>query len=89
MIAVGAVAESPEIVKWVDEDGITHFGNPQFAPPEKAEAVEVHPANAMDVPDASHVPSAKRTGRQYVELKKPGKKNKRGWRGYRSKRQRS
>ena len=79
-------AHAAEVVKWVDEDGVTHFGNPQFAPPAEGETVSLQPANGMAVPDTSRLPAAKRSGRQVVTLKKPEKKNRRGWRGYRSQR---
>ncbi len=42
------------IARWVDADGVTHFGNPQFAPA-GAKMVEVAPTNGMAVPE--NVPS--------------------------------
>ena len=86
---VGAAAQAAEIAKWVDEDGVTHFGNPQFAPPADSEKITVQDANAMEVPDASGFTRSRSNHRPYVYLKKASKKNKRGWRGFRSQRQRN
>ncbi len=51
MAAAGQAFADSHIATWVDENGVTHFGNTQFAP-SNAESVEVAPANGMDVPAA-------------------------------------
>ena len=82
--AIVSQANAAEIAKWVDEHGVTHFGNPQFAPATQSEKVEVQPANAMDAPDTSVLSQRTRVSHKVVTIKKAAKKNKRGWRGYRS-----
>ena len=72
-----------DVVKWVDANGVTHFGNAQFAPEEGAEQVELQEANAMDAPDTGvlrHKPSARPLNGVVVERQQV--KNPRGWRGY-------
>ena len=69
------------IARWVDDEGVTHFGNPQFAPgdPDEVMLVDVQPANAMVVPQYT----AESSGRpRIVVIKKKGKSNPRGWQGY-------
>ena len=56
LMAFGALisassAAADEIVRWVDENGVTHFGNAQFAPQGEGERVEVQRANGMDAPN--------------------------------------
>lgn len=77
---VASAVAANDVVKWVDADGVTHFGNAQFAPPGTAEAVELHPANGMDVPEVPAVESPKRF--QTVVLKRKKRTNPRGFRGY-------
>ncbi|MDH3641218.1 MAG: DUF4124 domain-containing protein [Gammaproteobacteria bacterium] len=79
-------AAAGEIVRWVDENGITQFTDPQLAAA-PATTVEVQPANAMDVPTAA---PARTTGRPaFTKISKPPKKNKRGWQGYQTNRKRN
>lgn len=79
--AAGAGTQS-QIVTWVDAEGITHFGDPQFAPPEQHKAVSVNPTNAMVVPDAPAGKTATRRGGSVVTLERTKLKNKKGFRGY-------
>ena len=81
--------DGPLFPDGVDEDGVTHFGNPQFAPPANSEKITVQDANGMDVPDASGIARSRSNHRPYVYIRKSAKKNKRGWRGFRSQRQRN
>ena len=75
--------QAGDIARWVDENGVTHFGNPQFAPgaPEDVMLVKVQPANRMVVPTA--VPESHRAAGRITVVKKKAKSNPRGWRGYR------
>ncbi|MEZ5559207.1 MAG: DUF4124 domain-containing protein [Pseudomonadales bacterium] len=68
-----------EIVRWVDGDGVTHFGNPQFGPAD-AQPVAVAPANGMDVP--ASVPPSRGSGPQIVVIEREQRHNRIGWRGY-------
>ncbi len=72
-----------DVVKWVDANGVTHFGNAQFAPREGAERIELQEANGMDVPDL-RVLDRTQTPRELngVVVKRQQTKNPRGWRGY-------
>lgn len=82
VFAVSAMnGQAQDIARWVDAEGVTHFGNPQFAPGDSREVtlVDVQPANHMVVPEVSTAPSAH--GRVVV-IKKKGKSNPRGWQGY-------
>ena len=69
------------IAKWVDEEGVTHFGNPQFAPgdADAVTLVEVRPANGMAVPT---VVAQTNYRSRVVVIKKKENPNPRGWRGY-------
>ena len=49
--SAGSVAAGG-IAHWVDENGVTHFGNPQFAPAGEGVLIEVTATNIMDVPVA-------------------------------------
>ena len=76
--AAHAEAKAGEVVRWTDENGVTQFTDPKFAP--AAEVVEIKPANGMDVPAA---PKATSSGKpKFVKISKPGKNNKRGFRGF-------
>jgi len=75
-----------EIVRWVDTDGVTQFTDPQFAAA-PATVVYVQPANGMVVP--SGVPPSQASGPSFTKISMPPKKNKRGWRGYQSSRNRN
>lgn len=72
-----------DVVKWVDEHGVTHFGNAQFAPPGSGESVMVEDANAMDAPDVGIL--SRREGRSRANitvLERSKLQNPRGWRGF-------
>lgn len=71
-------AVAAKIVSWVDENGVTHFGDPQFAGP-NAETVEVEETNGMDVP--TDVPESRSNARMY-KIDKAPKQNKKGFRGH-------
>ncbi|MCZ6853614.1 MAG: hypothetical protein O7G86_06825 [Gammaproteobacteria bacterium] len=84
--SMGGQAE--DIARWVDEEGVTHFGNPQFAPgdADTVTLVDVQPTNGMVVP--SVVAETHQRGRVVV-IKKKGKSNPRGWQGYQRKKKSS
>jgi hypothetical protein len=42
-------AQTGNIAHWVDENGVSHFGNPQFAPAQHTR-LRVGPTNSMDRP---------------------------------------
>ncbi len=73
--------QAQDIARWVDDHGVTHFGNPQFAPgdPHDVTLVDVQPANGMVVPEATNV---SRGRPRFVIIKMKAKSNMRGWRGY-------
>ena len=76
-------AAADEVVKWVDADGVTHFGNAQFAPREGAERVDLKEANGMDAPNLmilERAPEYRQLNGVVVE--RAHVKNPRGWRGY-------
>lgn len=77
----GATAQAGEIARWVDADGVTHFGNPQFAP-DQAVPVQVTPANRMDVPESLPASATRRGGPSVVVLEKEANRQTRGWRGH-------
>ena len=77
-----SIASAEDVVKWVDEQGITHFSNAQFAPAGRASEVNLHPANAMDVPDTSSLGQAGRTSGRVAVLKRTHVSNPRGFRGF-------
>lgn len=67
-----------EIARWVDDQGVTHFGNTQFAPVD-ASLLKVKPANGMDVPlNVSSKPAV--SGPTWTRIDKAPKQNKKGWR---------
>ena len=77
------MVSADDVVKWVDEQGITHFGNAQFAPAGTASTVKLHPANAMDATDTrilGHVRQA--SGGRVAVLKRSHVSNPRGFRGF-------
>ena len=74
-----------EVVKWVDEDGVTHFGNAQFAPAGGGEAVKIERANGMAVPKLGILnKQEKRTRMNVTVLERSDLENPRGWRGHHS-----
>ena len=82
---ISSTAAADEVVKWVDEDGITHFGNAQFAPSGAGEMVNIKPANGMDPTDLS-ILQARKSSRpmNMTTLNRPVLENPRGFRGFHS-----
>lgn len=71
-------ASAEEIASWTDAQGVTHFGNTQFAPA-SARTLNVKSANRMDVP--ASVPSSSGSGQtNWVVIDQAPKQNKKGWR---------
>jgi len=86
LLVVGAAlatarVEATEVVRWVDEDGVTHFGQPQFAPAEHT-PVEIAPANGME--PARYTGHDSADGPSVITLDRTHFENKRGFRGYRN-----
>ncbi len=79
-IGISASASAGGIAYWVDADGVTHYGNPQFAPAGESNLIEVQAANIMDVPIA---PPAQNRSPRFVKIRHEHKHNK-GWRGSRA-----
>ena len=79
-VSTTAVAE---VVKWVDKDGVTHFGNAQFAPAGRGEVVDIAPANGMVATDQS-ILKKRAPNRQMnvTTIKRHKVENPRGWRGH-------
>ena len=76
-LAGSATAGEP-IARWVDENGVTHFGDAQFAPAE-AELQSVAPANGMHAPSVvTRASSSQAASWSVISL--PPKKNPIGWR---------
>lgn len=72
-----------DVVKWVDQNGVTHFGDAQFAPAEGAEKITIGPTNPMDETDTGilhRVSTAKPMN--VVTVSREVRRNPRGWRGY-------
>ena len=67
------------ISRWVDAEGVTHFGDVQFAPAGAATVV-VRPANGMEVPEGTDGRSHTANGPHWTRLSLPPKHNKKGWR---------
>jgi len=83
LITASSFATEPAIARWVDADGVTHFGNPQFAPPQSHSTVAVNPTNTMAVP-AKVVRDPDGAGPAVFTLDRSKFTNKRGFRGYHS-----
>ena len=81
--SMSTLSFADEVVRWVDEDGVTHFGNAQFAPAGSGEKITLANANAMDVPDLGilHRSNARKP-MKVTMLERTKMKNPRGWRGY-------
>jgi hypothetical protein len=75
-----------EVATWVDEHGVTHFGNAQFAPPGAATSVAVPPANGMDVVQTRATAADRGRGPAVSVLKRSRMENPRGFRGYEGRR---
>lgn len=65
------VASAETIARWVDAQGITHFGDPQFAPAD-AGRVEVAPTNGMAVPE--RVPGRSASGPRWSLISRAPRK---------------
>lgn len=74
--AAGAMADQ-SVASWVDDQGVTHFGNVQFAP-DNAKLLQVADANRMDVP--KNVPTDSATGPTWSVIEQAPKQNRKGWR---------
>ncbi|MCZ6711706.1 MAG: DUF4124 domain-containing protein [Gammaproteobacteria bacterium] len=72
-------AAASEIVRWVDDAGVTQFTDGQFSPG-PATVVQVQPANGMVVPTGA--PTRRSGPPAITRIGIAPKKNKRGWRGY-------
>ena len=79
LVACGS-ASADEIVRWVDENGVTHFSNPHLAQSEAATRVNVAPANGMAV--ARYSEASRSTGPSVSVIPRHRVENKRGFRGY-------
>lgn len=83
IVAAASAAALPaigaEVVRWVDADGVTHFGERQFAPSEHT-PVDIAPANGM-VP-AQYPGGRTESGPTVIHLERPSMENKRGFRGF-------
>ncbi len=74
-----APSSAQEVARWVDADGVTHFGDPQFASA-TATMIKIGPTNGMDVPSA--VPQLSHGRPRFYQIKKAPKVNKGGFRGH-------
>jgi hypothetical protein len=83
LTTTSSFAAEAVIARWVDADGVTHFSNPQFAPPQAHSTVTVEPTNSMAVPaQVTHDPAG--DGPAVFTLDRSKFENKRGFRGYHS-----
>ncbi|MCR9262170.1 MAG: DUF4124 domain-containing protein [Pseudomonadaceae bacterium] len=82
VLCCSPVAYAGEVATWVDNNGVTHFGNPQFAPPGEAESVSVKPANGMDVVETNGNRRSSSSGPSVSVLKRTRVENPRGFRGF-------
>ena len=84
---VTGMASAAEIVRWVDADGVVHFGDRQAAPVRGAETVSVQRTNSMDVAVA---PQVVPQGSVHVaKIERSTVENKRGFRGFNSRSKRA
>jgi len=82
VLCCSSVVYAGEVATWVDKNGVTHFGNPQFAPPGEAETVAVKPANGMDVVATNDSSRSSSSGPNVSILKRTRFENPRGFRGF-------
>ena len=73
-------AEASDIVTWVDDEGVTHFGNARLAPA-AARRVEVAPANGMATP-ATPPSRATDGGPAMILIERTANRETIGWRGH-------
>lgn len=73
-------AEAGDVVTWVDDEGVTHFGNARLAPT-TARRIEIAPANGMDKPT---VPASRTTtnGPAMILIERKANRETIGWRGH-------
>jgi len=77
------IALANDVVTWQDDNGVTHFGNAQFAPAGQGDEVRLQPANAMQVPDLAVLQTSQSSrGPAVMTLDRPVVQNPRGFRGY-------
>ncbi len=72
-------AQARAVVTWVDAHGVTHFGDPQFAP-ERHERLDVQPTNGMVVHSTVDDPGP--THPRFITIERARLKNLRGFQGY-------
>ncbi len=72
------LAADESIARWVDADGVTQFGNVQFAP-DDATRLSMAPTNGMDVPEALPRSSSAR-GPVWTVINRQPRQNRVGWR---------
>ncbi len=78
MAVLGAAhANDDRIARWVDADGVTHFGDASIAPVEATE-VQVVATNGMDNPGDVDLGSSR--GPVWTVIDPAPKQNKKGWR---------
>lgn len=80
MAALGtAQAADDRIARWTAADGITHFGDAQFAPATATE-VNLTPTNGMSAPIGAPTGSRHNNGPSWTVIDLAPKQNRIGWR---------
>ncbi len=84
LLGAATGAQAQEISRWIDENGQVHFGNPQFAPQDRSERVDVAPTNGMQAVDTDllYQRRAPRAGRMVYVPHNTSNKHVKGWRGH-------
>ncbi|MCP5178782.1 MAG: DUF4124 domain-containing protein [Pseudomonadales bacterium] len=72
--------QAGEILRWVDAEGVTHFGDRNSAPTQGADVIDVRKANGMDAPDTDVLVS--QNSPRVMTLSRPELRNQEGWRGF-------
>ncbi len=80
-IVLASSAKAGEVLKWVDTNGVTHFGDRNAAPDAGASVIKLQKANGMVAPDTRILGQGPNAA-QHVTLQHEGVQNKRGWRGF-------
>jgi|GEM_PF-2367543 len=80
-IVLASSAKAGEVLKWVDANGVTHFGDRNAAPDSGAAVIKLKKANGMVAPDTAVLNQGANSA-QLVTIQRPEVENKRGWRGY-------
>jgi hypothetical protein len=73
------LAADESIVRWVDAEGVTHYGNAQLAPA-NATAVSLAPANGMVAPTGGVSTQSRSSGPVWTVIDRQPKQNRIGWR---------